>query len=199
MMTGQKSEWQEISLDFFLDIVFRRFWDHVGGTEEIILEIQYMPALLCGEPMRRAFIGAGITLDFPYNTRKDNIKSRLLEDGNLEGLRVYEKEHALGFVMTGDKEHPIDSVTICYALKEPYEIFMQNFGVGYNGKQHPVFLWYNVKKNGKIDEVNIKPGPRSRVRVRYLSVSYFMNLMKEYVESGYKNFPPDFTKDDYRV
>jgi hypothetical protein len=47
--------------------------------------------------------------------------------------------------------------------------------------------------------VNIKPGPRSRVRVRYLSVSYFMDLMKEYVESGYKNFPPDFTKDDYRV
>lgn len=199
MMTGQKSEWQEIKVEFFLSDVLPRFWNHEGETPDLILEVQYMPALIAGEPMRRAFMGAGITLDFPYNTRPDNVKTNLLKDGNLEALREYEKEHALGFVMTGDNEYKIDSVTLAYSIIEPQIIFMQNFGECYSPKIHPIFLWYNLKKSGKIDEENVRPNKNSMIRVRYLRLEYFMSVMKDYVESGYKEFPDEFLEDDYRV
>ena len=199
MMTGQKSDWQEIRLGFFKEEVLSRFWNHEGETPDLIIEVQYMPALLCGEPNRRAFMGAGITLDFPFNTRPDNVKTNLLKDGNLEALREYELEHAIGFAMTGDNEYKVDSVTLAYSIKEPHEIFMQNFGVGYNDKIRPIFLWYNLKKNGEIDEKNVKPNRESMIRVRYLGLDHFMEVMKFYQESGYQNFPPEFLKDDYRV
>jgi len=199
MMTGQKSDWQEIRLGFFKEEVLSRFWNHTGKTTEMILEVQYMPALLCGEPNRRAFLGAGITLDFPFNTRPDNVKTNLLKDGNLETLREYEREHAIGFAMTGDSEHKIDSVTLCYTIKEPHPIFMQNFGEDYSEKNRPIFLWYNIGRNGKIDEKNVKPNQGSMIRVRYLGLDYFMSVMKDYVESGYREFPDEFLEDDYKV
>jgi hypothetical protein len=199
MMTGQKSEWQEIKLIFFKEEVLPRFWKHIGKTTDFIIEVQYMPALLCGEPNRRAFMGAGITLDFPYNTRPDSVKANLLKDGNLEALREYEKEHALGFVMTGDDEYKVDSVTLAYSIIEPQIIFMQNFGECYSPKIHPIFLWYNLKKNGKIDEENVKPNQESMIRIRYLKMDYFMSVMRDYVESGYKEFPDEFLEDDYKL
>jgi hypothetical protein len=199
MMTGQKSDWQEIRLDFFKEEVLSRFWNHEGETTNLILEIQYMPALMCGEPNRRAFIGAGITLDFPFNTRPDNVKTNLLKDNNLEALREYEREHAIGFAMTGDDTYKVDSVTLAYSIKEPHSIFMQNFGEDYSDKVHPIFLWYNVGRSGKIDEKNVEPNRSSMIRVRYLRLDYFMSVMKNYVESGYKEFPDEFLEDDYRV
>ena len=199
MMIGQKSDWQEIRLDFFKEEVLSRFWKHVGKTTELIIEVQYMPALIAGEPNRRAFIGAGITLDFPYNTRPDNVKTNLLKDGNIEALREYEREHALGFAMTGDDEYKIDSVTLAYSIKEPHPIFMQNFGVGYSESSHPIFLWYNVGRSGKIDEKKVEPRPDSMIRVRYLRLDYFMRVMKDYVESGYRDFPDEFLEDDYKI
>lgn len=198
-MTGQKSEWQEIKVEFFLSDVLPRFWNHEGETPDLILEVQYMPALIAGEPMRRAFIGAGITLDFPYNSRPDNVKTNLLKDGNLEVLRKYEREHAIGFAMTGDDEYKVDSVTLAYTIKGPHSIFMQNFGVGYNDKISPIFLWYNIGRNGKIDEKNVKPNQNSMIRVRYLKLDYFMSVMRDYVESGYREFPDEFLEDDYKV
>lgn len=198
-MNGQKSEWQEIKVEFFLSDVFPRFWNHEGNTMDLIIEVQYIPALLCREPNRRAFIGAGITLDFPYNTRPDNVKANLLKDGNLEALREYEAEHAIGFAMTGDNDYKVDSVTLAYSIKEPHEIFMQNFGVGYSDSSHPIFLWYNLKKNGEIDEKNVKPNQNSMIRVRYLKLDYFMGVMKDYVESGYQEFPDEFLEDDYKI
>ncbi len=199
MMTGQKSSWQEIRLEFFKEEVLSRFWNHEGNTTGLIIEVQYMPAILCGEPWRRVFMGAGITLDFPYNTRPDNVKTNLLKDGNLTALREYEREHAIGFVMTGDDEYKVDSVTLAYSIKEPHPIFMQNFGEDFNGKNRPIFLWYNLRKDGKIDELNIKPNKESMIRVRYLKLDYFMEIMKVYKESGYKAFPAEFIKDDYKV
>ena len=199
MMTGQKSEWQEIKLRFFKDEVLPRFWKHLGKTTGLIIEVQYMPALISGEPNRRAFLGAGITLDFPYNTRPDNVKTSLLKDGNLEALREYEREHALGFAMTGDNEYKVDSVTLAYSIIEPQIIFMENFGECYSPKIHPIFLWYNLRKDGKIDEKNVEPNPSSMIRIRYLRLDYFMSVMKDYVESGYREFPDEFLKDDYRV
>jgi len=199
-MTGrQRSEWQEIRLEFFLDTVFPRFWNHIGKTKELIIEIQYMPALLCGEPNRRAFIGAGITLDFPYNTRPDNVKTNLLKDNNIEALREYEREHAIGFAMTGDDTYKVDSVTLAYSIKEPHSIFMQNFGKDYDNCSCPIYLWYNIGRDGKVDKDNIRPEPKSMIRVRYLRVEYFMEVMKEYMKSEYQNFPVEFTKDDYIV
>ena len=199
MMTGQKSDWQEIRLGFFKEEVLSRFWNHEGNTTDLIIEVQYMPALLCGEPNRRAFMGAGITLDFPFNTRPDNVKTNLLKDGNLEALREYEREHAIGFAMTGDDTYKVDSVTLAYSIKEPHSIFMQNFGEDYSGKNRPIFLWYNIGRNGKIDEKNVEPRPDSMIRVRYLRLDYFMSVMKAYVESGYKAFSSEFLEDDYRV
>lgn len=199
MMTGQKSRWQEIKLDFFKEEVLPRFWNHEGNTTELIIEVQYMPALLCGEPRRRAFIGAGITLDFPYNTRPDNVKTNLLKDNNIEALREYEREHAIGFAMTGDNTFKVDSVTLAYSIKEPHPIFMQNFGENYSEENRPIFLWYNIGRDGKIDEKNVEPRPDSMIRVRYLRLDYFMSVMKAYVESGYRDFPPEFLKDDYKV
>jgi hypothetical protein len=158
-----------------------------------------MPALLCGEPNRRSFMGAGITLDFPYNTRPDNVKTNLLKDNNIEALREYEREHAIGFAMTGDDTYKVDSVTLAYSIKEPHSIFMQNFGKDYSESVHPIFLWYNVERSGKIDEKNVRPNRESMIRVRYLRLDYFMSVMKDYVESGYQNFPDEFLEDDYRV
>jgi hypothetical protein len=60
-------------------------------------------------------------------------------------------------------------------------------------------LWYNLRKDGKIDEKNVKPNQGSMIRVRYLRLDYFMSVMKDYVESGYKDFPDEFLEDDYRV
>jgi hypothetical protein len=37
------------------------------------------------------------------------------------------------------------------------------------------------------------------IRVRYLRLDYFMRVMKDYVESGYKEFPDEFLEDDYKV
>ena len=199
MMNGKKSKWQEIKVEFFLSDILPRFWNHAEGTTNLILEVQYMPALLCGEPMRRAFMGAGITLDFPYNTRPDNVKANLLKDNNMEALREYEREHAIGFAMTGDDTYKVDSVTLAYSIKEPHEIFMQNFGVGYSESIHPIFLWYNLKKSGEIDEKNVKPNKNSMIRVRYLRLDYFMSVMRDYVESGYKEFPDEFLEDDYKI
>lgn len=199
MMTGQKSDWQEIRLGFFKEEVLSRFWNHEGETADLIIEVQYMPALICGEPNRRAFMGAGITLDFPYNTRPDNVKTNLLKDGNLEALREYEREHAIGFAMTGDDTYKVDSVTLCYTIKEPHSIFMQNFGEDYSDKIHPIFLWYNIGRNGRIDEKNVRPNQGSMIRVRYLRLNYFMSVMKDYVESGYRDFPDEFLEDDYRI
>ena len=199
MMTGQKSDWQEIRLGFFKEEVLSRFWNHCGNTTELIIEVQYMPALLCREPLRRAFLGAGITLDFPFNTRPNNVKTNLLKDNNIEALRKYEKEHAIGFSMTGDETYKVDSVTLAYSIKEPHSIFMQNFGEDYSESVHPIFLWYNLGKDGKIDEKNVEPRPDSMIRVRYLRLDYFMSVMRDYVESGYKDFPNEFLEDDYKV
>lgn len=199
MMISQISNWQEIRLGFFKEEVLARFWNHEGETEDLIIEIQYIPALICGEPWRRAFVGAGISLDFPYNTRPDNVKANLLKDNNLEALREYEREHAIGFAMTGDSDFPIDSVTLAYTIKEPHTIFMQNFGEDFSDDNKPIFLWYNLRKDGKIDEENFRPNPESMIRVRYLRLDYFMEVLGFYKESGYKNFPDEFLKDDYKV
>ena len=199
MMTGQKSRWQEIRLDFFKEEVLSRFWNHEGKTTNLILEIQYLPALLCGVPNQRAFLGAGITLDFPYNHRPDNIKANFLKDRNFEALKEYEREHAIGFAMTGEDTYKVDSVALAYTIKEPHHIFMQNFGEDYSDQVHPIFLWYNLGRNGKIDERNVEPRPDSMIRVRYLRFDYFMEVMKFYQESGYMRFPPEFTQDDYKV
>lgn len=198
-MTGQKSEWQEIKVEFFLSDVFPKFWNHEGETTDLIIEVQYMPALCCGEPNRRVFMGAGITLDFPFNTRPDNVKTNLLKDNNIEALREYEREHAIGFAMTGDDTYKVDSVTLAYSIKEPHSIFMQNFGVGYSESSHSIFLWYNIGKNGRIDEKNVRPNRESMIRVRYLRLDYFMSVLECYVESGYQNFPAEFLKDDYKI
>ena len=199
MMTGQKSDWQEIRLSFFKEEVLSRFWNHEGNTMDLIIEVQYMPALLYGEPNRRAFMGAGITLDFPFNSRPDSVKTNLLKDGKLETLRKFEREHAIGFAMTGDNTYKVDSVTFAYSIKELHSIFMQNFGEDYSEKNRSIFLWYNIGRNGKIDEKNVEPRPDSMIRVRYLRLDYFMGVMKDYVESGYREFPDEFLEDDYRV
>ena len=102
-------------------------------------------------------MGAGITLDFPYNTRQNNVKANFLKDGNMEALREYEREHAIGFAMTGDEEYPVDSVTLAYTIKEPQAIFLQNFGEDYSKAEHPIFLWYNLGPGGKIEEERVEP------------------------------------------
>jgi hypothetical protein len=72
-------------------------------------------------------------------------------------------------------------------------------GECYSPKIHPIFLWYNLRKDGKIDEENVEPNPSSMIRIRYLKVDYFMSVMRDYVESGYREFPDEFLKDDYMV
>jgi hypothetical protein len=101
--------------------------------------------------------------------------------------------------MTGDDTYKVDSVTLAYSIKEPHSIFMQNFGEDYSYEIHPIFLWYNVGRSGKIDEKNVEPNRSSMIRVRYLRLDYFIRVMKDYVESGYKEFPDEFLEDDYRV
>ena len=194
-MTKNLTSWTDLRMDFFLEEVLKRFWNHSGKTVDWILEIQYFPALLIGDHNRRAFIGAAITLDFPYSKRKDTIKSNLLKDGDLETLRTYEKNHALGFVMTGDSDYPIDCVTLSYGIEEAERIFLQNFGIGVEPESNPIYLWYNVDKKGKPDFSIIDPLPTRRIRIRYVGVEYFMKTMKELKENDYK-FPPEFTKED---
>ena len=197
-MSWKISKWNNIELRFFLESVFPRFWNHLGKTQEMIIEVQYMPALYAGEPNRRAFIGAGITLDFPYSQRKDTLKEFLLKEHGIGMVREYEKNHALGFVMTGDNTYKIDCITLSYNIKPAYQVFMQNFGVeGY--KSGIIMFWYNLRKDGKVDTENVRPGKESMIRVRFLKVPYFMEIMKEYVESEFKYFPPEFIKDDYKI
>lgn len=199
-MKTDLSNWQDLRMDFFLEEILERFWNHAEGTVDKVIEVQYYPALLYGKTDVRAFIGAGITLDFPYSTIKNTVKSNLIKDGNLKALEEYEKSHALGFVMTGSEENKIDAVTLTYSLDLPYRLFLENFGVESEGieKPVPIILWYNPGKNGKPDFSSAKPKRNRRIRIRFLSLPYFMRVMKELEKNDYK-FPLEFVKDDVRL
>jgi hypothetical protein len=157
-----------------------------------------MPALLCREPWRRAFIGYGLGFDFPYSQRKESLKDCIMKKYGIGAVRDYEKNFALGFSMTGDEAYKVDYVSLVYNLPSK-DVFMWNFGVDYEKASNPIFFWYNLRKDGKIDEENIKPGPNSMIRVRFLSIPYCMGVIKDYVESGFRDFPDEFLEDDYRV
>ena len=191
----KSSNWQDVRLDFFREEVWPRFWNHTGRTKDIIIEVQYMPALLCGEPWRRAFIGFGLSFNFPYSQRKESLGDYILKEHGINAYQDCEKNFALGFCMTGDEIYKVDYVPLSYNLPSK-DVFMQNLGVDYEGASNPIFFWYNLK-DGKIDLENIRPTEESMIRVRYLDVEYFMEMIKAYVESDYKKFPQEFTKDDY--
>ena len=194
----KSSKWQEIRLDFFREEVWPRFWNHTGRTKELIIEIQYMPALLCREPWRRAFIGYGLGLDFPYSQRKESLGDHILKEHGINAYRDYEKNFALGFCMTGDKIYKVDYVSLSYNLPSK-DVFMQNLGVDYKEASNPIFFWYNLRKDGRIDEKNARPTRESMIRVRFLSVPYCMGVIKDYVESGFRDFPDEFLEDDYKI
>ena len=189
------SEWQDVRMDFFLEEVLSRFWNHTGNTVGKVLEIQYFPAILNGEHDRRAFFGAGLKNDFPHADRPHDIEDRLLRDGGIEALRIYEENHALGFVMTGDDKFQIDYVSISYNIEANVDLFYRNFGVNYDPGFKPIiFLWYNVDKKGRPDFSKVEPGKDRRIRVRYLDIPDFMKAIKCYKEN--KHFPDYIVKDD---
>ena len=198
MITLQKSEWQEIGLSFFREEVWPRFWNHTGRTKELIIEIQYMPALLCREPWRRAFIGYGLGLNFPYSQRKESLGDYILKEHGINAYRDYEKNFALGFCMTGDKTYEIDYVPLANGFPSK-DVFMRNLGVCDESPSSPIFLWYNLNSRGKIEKKDFTPGPNSMIRVRFLSVPYCMGVIKDYVESGFRDFPDEFLEDDYKI
>lgn len=194
-MTSKISKWADVRMDFFLEEVLDRFWNHSGNTKDLIIEIQYFPALLNGDHEKRAFIGAGITIDFPYSQRKETVRGYFEKKGNMEAIKDFERKHALGFVMTGEEECKVDAVTIVYGATVPYRLFMENFGVGYEEAKSPVFFWYNVGEDGKIDTKSSIPRPDRRIRVRFLKKDYFMEIMKYYVEHDFE-YPESFIKED---
>lgn len=71
------TKWSEISLDFFIQEVFSRFWDHKGDTENKVLELQVPISLATSEDSRdyRIFLGSKISArDYPNGINSLTIK-----------------------------------------------------------------------------------------------------------------------------
>lgn len=192
----RKSEWQDISVDFFLEEVFPRFLDKKNDLSKLVMEIQHFPSLCCGYQDDRTFISPRITIDFPFSERMKKLKKDLLKGGT-ETLKNFEENHLLGFVMSAsgnEPEYKIDCVTFS---KSSIYLFLKNLGVDYKKEDPIISLWYNLKKDGKIDRDFEKVTPNRKIRIRYLSFPYFMEAIQHFKETDYKCFPYDFTKDDY--
>ena len=44
-MKTDLSNWQDLRMDFFLEEVLERFWNHAKGTVDKVIEVQYYTAL----------------------------------------------------------------------------------------------------------------------------------------------------------
>ena len=199
-MKRKAPEWQETTVEFFINEILERYWKHLPGTLDKIIEIQYLPALISGEPDYRAFIGYRIQPWCTYASEKSkDIKHKLLESQGIDGLREYEKNYALGLLMT--LEGQADVAPFGQGNTETYDILLNScFGYTYIDTEFHVVLWYTLNEEGN-PVVHI-PGdagydvpPEERIlRLRVWEYPQFLELI-EYFQK-HNSFPKFIKNQD---
>ena len=133
------------------------------------------------------------------NTENQVIEFQSIEDRAFLGANIKEDMgdptfFKLGFITTYySSRYHSSRLSDCNV-----KIFLAGFlGSGYASSHYP--FWYNIGKDGKPIRPmrGNKPDLESLIRVRILDLEYFQEVMKSYVESNYKIFPTEFTKNDY--
>jgi hypothetical protein len=199
-MKRKAPEWQETTVEFFINEILERYWKHLPGTLEKIIEIQYLPALISGEPDYRAFIGYRIQPWCTYASEKSkDIKHKLLESQGIDGLREYEKNYALGLLMT--LEGQADVAPFGQGNTETYDILLNScFGYTYQESEFNIVLWYSRNSDGEIvvslpgsDDYE-KPDTERLVRVRVWDYQDFLEII-EYFQKHNK-FPKFIKNQD---
>lgn len=199
-MKRKTPKWQETTVEFFINEILERYWKHLPGTLEKVIEIQYIPALFSGESDYRAFLGYQIR---PWNTyaseKSKNIRQKILDSQGIDGLREYEKHYALGILIT--LEGQADIAPFGQENTETYDILLNScFGYTYTNPEFHVVLWYTLNKEGKPEihlpgdpDYNIPPEER-KLRIRVWDYSQFSEIM-EYFQK-HNSFPKFIKNQD---
>lgn len=199
-MKRKTPKWQETTVEFFVNEILERYWKHLPGTVDKVIEIQYLPALISGESDYRAFLGYHIQPWCSYASEKSKaIREKLLESQGIDGLREYEKNYALGLLMTLDGK--ADVAPFGQGNTETYDILMNScFGYSYIDTEFHVVLWYQKDEKG-IPEVRIPgdkeydtPPEKRLLRLRVWDYSNFLELI-EYFQKHNK-FPKFIKNQD---
>lgn len=199
-MKRKTPKWQEITVEFFVTEILDRYWTHLPGTTDKIIEIQYLSALLSKEPDFRAFLGYKIQPWDNYASEKSkSIRDKILETSGINGLREYEKNYALGLLMTLDGK--ADIAPFGQTNKETYDILMNScFGYTYQESEFNIVLWYSRNSDGEIvvslpgsDDYE-KPDTERLVRVRVWDYQDFLEII-EYFQKHNK-FPKFIKNQD---
>ena len=196
-------EWQELKIDFFVEEILERYWKGENGTKNKILEFQFFPAIITKESDRRVFLGHSIKpwLDIA-SPRSKEIRNQILESSGITGLREFEKNYAVGLLITDpETDHKcVDIAPFSRKNQTSYNLFLSST-LGYDipdVDSFPVVLWFNpgIKDNGEVfyDFKDVTPKPDRMVRVRVWEENEFWELIDKYLKKN--KFPKSIKKED---
>jgi len=193
--------WQHLKVDFFVNEILKRYWNHEEGTTDKIIEFQFFPGLLIEEPDRRAFVGYDIVPWCTYASEKSKeVRDIVLRNSGISGLRDYEKNYALGLLITRgpDEEGGLNIAPL--TNKESYNIFLtSSLGYGESQYSYSVSFWFNPGENENgnfydFTDPEFKPHENRMVKVRVWDKESFWKEIEYYVK--HNKFRKSVKSDD---